>query len=227
MKSPNLKTLLLVSGFLFFYQFGYAQNVGIGITNPAEKLHVNGTVRVNSLAGTGTRMVSSDANGTLTNIGPGANGEVIMQTSTGPAYQSPTSINSTSLNADIQISSASWSNVSGMNLTFTATQTDALLMFSSSGFAYTNSMAFVQFRIRNGATSLGGTNTRMQSYDDVTGTTTPWSCTYTKKVSGLIIGNSYTFSLQGMVGGIMGTHNAAIFAGTNPDMHHITLTILQ
>lgn len=40
--------------------------LGIGINNPAEKLHVVGNIRASSLAGTGTRNVSADANGTLT-----------------------------------------------------------------------------------------------------------------------------------------------------------------
>ena len=204
-----------------------AQNVGIGTANPLDKLHVAGTVRVNPLAGVGTRVVGSDANGTLVNIAPGANGQVLTQTAAGPAFQSPISINSTSLAADVQVSAAAYTNVPGMTVTFTATQTDALLMFSASGFAFTNSMALVQFRVRNGGTSLGGTNTKMQSYDDVTGTITSWSCSYTRKITGLTVGNTYTYTLQGQVAGILGTNNAAIFAATNPDSHHITLTVLQ
>ena len=44
--------------------------VGIGLTNPASKLHVSGTtrttsLRITSLAGTGTRMVITDANGNI------------------------------------------------------------------------------------------------------------------------------------------------------------------
>lgn len=212
---------------LMLFQFGQAQNVGIGVNAPAEKLHVDGNVRVNTLAGTGTRVVGSDANGTLNNVAAGNTGEVLMQTPTGPSFQAPRTINSTSLNADIQISATTWTNVPGMTLTFTATQTDALLMFSASGFAYTNSMSAVQLRVRNGGTSLGGTNTHMQSYDDVTGTITSWSCTYTKKVTGLTIGNTYTYTLQGQVEGILGTSNAAIFTASNPDSHHMTLTVLQ
>lgn len=221
----KIVSLLFIS-FLFSH-LGYSQNVGIGTNAPAEKLHVDGNVRINTLAGAGTRVVGSDANGTLNNVAAGNTGEVLMQTPTGPSFQSPRTISSTSLNADIQISSATWANVPGMTVTFTATQTDALLMFSASGFAYTNSMAFVQFRVRNGGTSLGGTNTRMQSYDDVEGTTTPWSCTYTRKVTGLTIGNTYTFTLQGQVDGILGTYNAAIFTASNQDSHHMTLTVLQ
>lgn len=49
---------------------GKTGNVGIGISKtstPAEKLEVNGNIRVLSLAGIGVRNVYSDANGTLTN----------------------------------------------------------------------------------------------------------------------------------------------------------------
>lgn len=40
-------------------------NIGIGTTTPAEKLEVAGNVRVTNLAGTGTRIVQADLNGTL------------------------------------------------------------------------------------------------------------------------------------------------------------------
>ncbi|MBL0911151.1 MAG: tail fiber domain-containing protein [Bacteroidia bacterium] len=39
--------------------------VGVGIQNPSAKLHVNGDTRIASLAGTGNRMVVTDANGLL------------------------------------------------------------------------------------------------------------------------------------------------------------------
>ena len=88
-------------------------------------------------------------------------------------------------------------------------------------------MAFVQFRIRDGGTTLGGTNTKMQSYDDFTGTITAWSCNFTRKITGLTIGTTYTYTLQGQVNGILGTHNAGIFASSFPDAHHLNLTVLQ
>lgn len=44
-----------------------AQNVGIGTAAPLEKLHVIGNVRSSTLSGVGSRMVLSDANGTLLN----------------------------------------------------------------------------------------------------------------------------------------------------------------
>lgn len=44
---------------------GSGGNIGIGTTGPQDKLHVNGTARVTSLAGTGNRAVYADVNGTL------------------------------------------------------------------------------------------------------------------------------------------------------------------
>ena len=61
-------------------------NVGIGTVLPQELLHINGNVRVNPLAGVGNRIVSADANGTLTVVPAGANGQVLTQTAGGPAF---------------------------------------------------------------------------------------------------------------------------------------------
>ncbi len=61
-------------------------NVGIGITAPAERLHVGGNVRTSSLAGVGTRLVSSDANGTLTNFATGTNGQMLSVVAGTPTW---------------------------------------------------------------------------------------------------------------------------------------------
>jgi hypothetical protein len=63
-----------------------AQNVGIGITTPLEKLHVAGNVRVDPLAGVGNRMVGANATGTLIVIAAGTTGQVLTQTAGGPAW---------------------------------------------------------------------------------------------------------------------------------------------
>lgn len=135
---------------------------------------------------------------------------------------------SVSLAADYTVSAAAWASVAPVTVTFTATKTTALVQFSASGFAYTNSMAYVQFRVWNSTTgvSMGGTNTVMQSYDDTKGTLTPWSCTFTKNITGLTPGTSYTLVAQGQRGGIWGTYDAVINASSMPDVHHMTLTVL-
>lgn len=63
-------TLLLSS--TIFSGISLAQNVGIGTSAPADKLHVVGSIRSSTLAGIGNRTVLANANGTLI-IGTGAN----------------------------------------------------------------------------------------------------------------------------------------------------------
>ena len=134
---------------------------------------------------------------------------------------------SVSLNTDYTVNTAAFTTVTGMSVTFVATKSTALVQFSSSGFAFTNSMAWVAFRIYNNTTaaSVGGTNTHMQNYDNANGTVTPWSCSFSKNLTGLTPGTSYTLIVQGQRGGILGTLNAVINALTVPDNHHMTLTV--
>lgn len=55
-------------------------NVGIGTTAPLEKLEVTGNARISGLAGTGTRMVQSDLNGTLVPLTAGTATQVLLGT---------------------------------------------------------------------------------------------------------------------------------------------------
>ncbi|MES2287854.1 MAG: hypothetical protein V4547_19355 [Bacteroidota bacterium] len=55
-------------------------NIGIGNTSPAEKLEVTGNARVSGLAGTDTRMVQSDLNGTLVPLTAGTATQVLLGT---------------------------------------------------------------------------------------------------------------------------------------------------
>jgi len=134
---------------------------------------------------------------------------------------------STSLTADYTVSSAAWANVAPMTVTFTATKTTALVQFTCSGIAYTNSMAYVQFRIVNSTlgASIGGTMTHMQSYDNTIGTLTPWSCSFSKNMTGLTPGSTYTVVVQGKRAGIWGVYDAVIQSASDPDSQHMTLTV--
>jgi len=134
---------------------------------------------------------------------------------------------SVSLAADYVVNTAAWTSIGAMTVTFTATKPTALIQFTTAGLAYTNSMAYVQFRIWNSTTgvSMGGTGTGMQSYDNATGTITPWSCSFSKNITGLTVGTSYTLIVQGQRSGILGTWDAIINAGSVPDQYHMTLTV--
>ncbi len=134
---------------------------------------------------------------------------------------------SVSLASDYTVNTASWTTIAPMTVTFTATKSTAIVQFTCSGFAYTNSMSYVQFRIWNSTlgTSIGGTQTKMQSYDDTKGTITPWSCSFSKNITGLTPGTSYTLVVQAQRDGIWGTYDAVIYAASVPDGHHMTLTV--
>ncbi|MCZ2442639.1 MAG: fibronectin type III domain-containing protein [Flavobacteriales bacterium] len=193
-------------------------NVGIGIAAPLQRLHVVGNVQF-------TQALMPGGNAGIT-------GQVLESQGAGvaPVWGSAAKNNVSSvLASDINIQSAVWVNYPTSSMTFTALSNQAWVMFSASGFAYTNSMAYVQFRIWNVTTnaSIGGTNTKMQSYDDVTGTVTPWSCSFSKLITGLTPGTSYTIRLDYRVGGILGTYYAAINASSMPDEHHLTLSVLR
>jgi hypothetical protein len=86
-------------------------------------------------------------------------------------------------------------------------------------------MAYVQFMILNNGTSIGGTNEKIQSYDNTQGTITPWSCSFTRLLTGLTVGTTYTLKVQGKRTGIYGTYDAII----NPslDGHHMSLSVIQ
>lgn len=189
---------------------------------------VNGNTGATGAGITGTTG-NSGATGNTGAIGnTGSTGATGVTGNTGATGPTATTT-SVSLSANYSVTTAAYANVPGMSLTFTATQTTALVMFSSSGYGFTNSMSYVMFRIRNTttATNIGGTMEKIQNYDDVNGTITPWSCSYLKQISGLVVGNSYTLQVQGARDGILGTYTAVINAGTSPDTDHMTLAVIQ
>lgn len=207
-----LFTILALLGYSSF-----AQNVGIGIATPSQRLHVNGNLRFdgalmpNNLPGTSGQILISQGAGVAPIWGTVAGNQIV----------------STSLSGSRTISTNAWAAVTGMTVTFTARSTSAFVMFSASGYGYTNSMSYVQFRVFNvtTGTSVVETNEKIQNYDDVTGTITPWSCSANKLLTGLTIGTTYTLRVDGQRNGILGTYNAIV--DTAQPGHHMTLSVIQ
>lgn len=132
-----------------------------------------------------------------------------------------------SLASDISIPNTGFTDISGMTISFVAKKSTVLVMLTASGYGYTNSMSYVNLRIWNNTsgTSVGGTMNKIQSYDDTRGTITVWSLSYSKLLTGLTVGTTYSLKVQGRVSGIWGTDDATIYPLTNPDNNHMTLTV--
>lgn len=198
-----------------------------GVTGPTGATGANGTNGVTGVTGPTGANGTNGTNGVTGPTGPtGANGTNGTNGVTGPT--GPTGLNgisSTTLSGSRTISTLAWANVAGMSVTFTASKTSAFVIFDASGYAFTNSMAYVQFRVMNGVTVVTQTNTTMQSYDDLTGTVTPWSCSCSVLLTGLTIGTPYTLQVQGQRNGIFGVYDAIV--DTAQPGQHMTLSVLQ
>ncbi len=86
MHHASIFRLAAFAAFIF-PAFLKAQNVGIGNSNPLEKLHVSGNLRIDPFAGADSRLVAADANGTLEIVPNGTAGQVLTLGVTGPLWQ--------------------------------------------------------------------------------------------------------------------------------------------
>ncbi len=104
-ESNNRSSMLFVDGG--------QDRVGIGTGTPTNTLHVNGDAKITNLAGTNSRLVSSNSAGVLSNIADGTNGQLLTTNGTG-AYSW---VNSNTVGTDNQ-------NLTGATLTGTSLQID-------------------------------------------------------------------------------------------------------
>ena len=149
-------------------------------------------------------------------------------------YSNP--IDSVTLTADYSLASTgSFTDVTGMSLTFVAKSTSVLVMLSGSGDTNTQLAAgIVDCRVvySPSGTVIGGTHEKLTTFDDVFGVLgAAWSVSFTKPITGLTIGNSYTIKVQAFFDPILsytGTPpNLRIFPVSFPSDQHLTLSVLQ
>ncbi len=189
-------------------------NVGIGTTTPSTKLDVNGQIKIKGgNPAPGLLLTAVDTNGTAvwTAGQPGPQGPE------GPAGSFMGSFVSASLATNASISNSN--TVLPLTLTFTASNTTAFVFFTASAnYAQniTSQMGNVKFRIKNGNTIIGRATGVCQE-----GLWAAFSASYSGVLNNLVIGNSYTLTVEANSTG----NPQPNVVPANGD--HITLTVVK
>ena len=141
-------------------------------------------------------------------------------------------VDSVTLGTNTTVTSAypTYASITGMgDLTFTARKSSVFVMLTASGSGFSGSMALVTLRVRNvtSGTVVGGTVNKIQNFDFFTGTITTWSASFSKLLTGLTVGTTYTLRVEGAVSGIAGTFTAVLQPASLPDAEHLTLSVIH
>jgi len=132
---------------------------------------------------------------------------------------------SVSLTNNTTLNNSNWNNVPGLVLTFTAKSDKAFVTFTASGYGFTNSMAYAEFRITTNNITQGGTSTTIQKYN-ANAQSTVWNCAYTKMITGLTPGVSYNLRVQQRCFVTTGNGTILIEVSSYPDSDHATLSVI-
>jgi hypothetical protein len=164
--------------------------VGVGTTAPTERLEVQGSVKIVDGSQGATKVLMSDAvgKGTWTDI-YGSNNQYAEGST------------------DISINTTTWTDMTGMSITFTPKHTAVYIYMTASGdidvAAAGVEMGFVKCRVTNStATTIYGKSVGIATdYDDVNGGNGAWTCSIVCRVTGLTVGTSTTLKVQWARGG--------------------------
>lgn len=145
-------------------------------------------------------------------------------------------VDSVTLTTDQTLNNTTYTDIPGMTLTFTARKTSVLIDLTASGYGTINSMSIAFLRIYNNTTSsvVGGTMEKVQSLIDFgngagggTYQVTTWSSSFSKPLTGLVIGNTYSLKVQGYAQQVRTGGSAVIYPVTEPNSNHLTLSVIQ
>jgi hypothetical protein len=154
---------------------------------------------------------------------PGANGSPGATGATGAPGTGGVNIVSSSVTGDQTLTALAYTNVPGLSITFTPTQTTAFINFTAAGFGYADGMSYVEFRVLVNGVSAGGTSEKVSILDSFTGDgTSPWSAAFTKKVT-VNANVANTVTVQYRVAAISGTPGIGIYTTTETG-HHGTIS---
>lgn len=189
-----------------------------GISGPVEELAAAGLLVYNTFAGTGTGFYFW-------------NGTDWAPISASSITEPP--IDSVSLATDQSLNTAAYTDIPGMTLTFTARKASVLIQMTASGFGSINSLSIANLRVFNttSSTVIGGTMEKVQSFYDPSGPgayqVTTWSAGYSKLLTGLTIGATYSIKVQGFCSNASPSGAIVIQPASNPDDNHLTLSVIQ
>ncbi len=142
-------------------------------------------------------------------------------------------IDSVTLSASYSKTPGNFTDVPGMSMTFVARKSSVLVLLTGSGQSSTGiKMAICDFQVINvpSGTTFGGTHDKMTTYDnDPERLASAWSISFTKPLTGLTIGNSYTLKVQAFLylTPSTGFGTLEINPVTRPYDHHLTLSVIQ
>tara|TARA_R110002012_G_scaffold99570_2_gene237626 strand:+ start:350 stop:1279 length:930 start_codon:yes stop_codon:yes gene_type:complete len=149
--------------------------------------------------------------------------------------ENETPIDSVTLTSNYTLAAGNFSDVPTMSLTFVARKTSVMVTLSGSGDANAQLGSGIgDFRVFNvtSNTIFGGTHQNITTFDDVYGVLgSAWSISFTKPLTGLTIGNSYTLKVQALFDPrLVASGQPAllrILPVSSPSDHHLTLSVMQ
>ena len=239
--------------FVFFQGFSTIAQVGIDNTNPnsdalleiGDGTDTGGVIlpRVTLTATDNFSPMSAHIQG-MTVYNTATNGTGYTAVSPGQYYNNGINwkrvgsnedpIDNVTLAADYSLGAGAFSDVPAMSLTFVARKTSVMVMLSGSGDTNAVLAAGIgDFQVLNvtSGTTIGGTHGQLTTWSDSFGVVAAaWSISFTKLLTGLTIGNSYTIKVQALMDPILsypGTPALQIFPVTYPTDHHLTLSVMQ
>ena len=171
-------------------------NVGIGTTNPAQKLDVAGNVQFSGAL--------------MPNALPGNTGQVLTSSGAGvaPIWTTPygSNIQFSKGTTDITINSSTFADMADMTLTFTPKHNTVFVNFSAAGDMDPSGakLAYAEFKLFKDGVAVpnAGCITLCTDYDNSDGVATAWNAHFTMFPVTVTAGTSTTIKVQWMRTGI-------------------------
>jgi len=150
-----MKKIYLLQAFFLTSSLAYSQNVGIGNSNPQDKLHVSGYLRSDNLQSLAdTVVILATPEGRIISLNAGTSGQVLTSQGTGlaPKWQTPAAGGTPSVTSKIHtkflpalvsatVDNSSAPTVTLLNHTFTPINDTVILNFNASGWVTASTMA--------------------------------------------------------------------------------------